>query len=294
MTAPAVAICLADTSAPSAVQSPVPQRISVDAGGRELPSAETSRPGPVQEADSPAVKAVQTPVDELPWANLEGLTPDAVQDPGTKFLDVLASPAYSGVIAYDAPGGNRIALLPVQQVEGSPTRLPVIGEIRGWYQVLLPSRSNLPSQDGPVNGTAAWVKAAEVAVQESNIEVEIDLSDTEVNVLEGDKEIGNFDVVIDGGASTVRGRTFNVAQYSTAISEQCSTEPLLVLAAQLEDSDGYLGQSTAVTAVHGFSQACREGSGYTELTPGCTILADADMAAILSLVPVGSPVTIRD
>lgn len=242
----------------------------------------------------PAKKPAQKSLEELPWANPEGIVPSAVEDPGTPFEGIIASPARSGVVVYDGPSGNHIAKLPVEQVVDSKTRLPVIDQEDGWYQVLLPSRMNLPSQRGPVNGGAAWVQTVDVTVQKSDVEVAIDLSDGEVNVLEGDKEIARFDVIIDGGAATVRGRSFNLAKYTTDISAQCSTEPLLVLAAQLEDSDGYLEQKTAMTAVHGFSRTCMEGSGYTEQTPGCTIISDSDMRTLLSLVPVGSPVTIRD
>lgn len=93
-------------------------------------------------------------------------------------------------------------------------------------------------------------------------------------------------VIRAGGRFFVRGR------YSTSLSAQCSAQPMLILSAQSESTDGYIGQRSAVQAVHAFSDECRNFSGYTQATPGCIIAEEADIPRILGLVPDGTPVTV--
>lgn len=246
-------------------------------------------------APPPQVEPAPAPIDvtDLPWSRVFDFVP-ARQDPGTKFTGRLAAAKHPGVPVHRTPDGKPIAKLPVTQLESDPGWLPIIDVQDGWLQVLLPSRINLPSEGGPVNKGTGWVAGGDMETKASTVIVTADLSADTVTVTKAGKVIAEYAIIQDGGKDTVRGRTFAVSRYKTDLSRKCSSEPMLVLAAQTEEADGYLGQDTGLNAIHGFSQTCFDLSGYTEATPGCIILSDADMRRLLKNVPDGTPVTVND
>lgn len=233
----------------------------------------------------------------LPWITAEATLPSAPWDTDTPYSGLLAAPKTDGLTVYAAPDGTAFGLLPARVIEsdGSDrTWMPVIGSTAGpWLQVLLPARRNLPSSGAPVNGATGWVHASEVLTKASAVAVDVDLTAKTITVADAGNTLAVFPVSISGGDETALGRSFVMGRYSTSLSQRCSAQPLLILSAQSESTDGYFHQATAVQAVHAFSNECRNVSGYTQRTPGCIIVKEDDMPRFLALVPDGTPVTVR-
>lgn len=85
-----------------------------------------------------------------------------------------------------------------------------------------------------------------------------------------------------------------MGRYETEALHRCSSQPLLVLSAQSEAAAGYFGRDRAVQAIHAFSEQCRTNTEFTQATPGCIVISEADVARLLTIVPDGTPVTFRD
>ncbi len=81
-----------------------------------------------------------------------------------------------GLPVYDAPGAHAPSQVFAAVDElGSPLGFLTVGHVRGWFQVLLPSRPN---------GSSAWVRAKSVTVRIPNVRVEISLAAHELRVVQ--------------------------------------------------------------------------------------------------------------
>lgn len=244
-----------------------------------------------------AVPAPAPAAATLPWITAESLVPAAPGDIDKPYSGVLAAPATDGLAVHATPGGEPFGLLPARVVasDGSDRGwMPVVGPADGeWLEVLLPARRNLPSSGRPVNGATGFVRTSDVLTKASAVTVEVDLANKTVRVADAGAIQARYPVSISGGEETARGRSFVMGRYATTISQRCSAQPMLILSAQSEGTDGYFDQVTAVQGVHAFSDHCRTISGYTQATPGCIIISEADMPRLLAIVPDGTPVTVR-
>lgn len=285
MVAPAQAPVQEASAVTEQITTPAPALASV-----AVPEAVQAAPKPGPAAD------IQTS-GPLPWITAAATLPSAPGDIDAPYSGLLAAPKTDGLAVHAAPDGRAFGLLPARVIDSDGsgrTWMPVVGPATGpWLQVLLPARRNLPSSVAPVNGATGWVLASEVLTKASSVTVEVDLTAGTITVSDGGNTLSVFPVSISGGDSTARGRSFVMGRYSTSLSQRCSAQPMLILSAQSESLDGYFGQDTAVQAIHAFSIACRDLSGYTQATPGCIIVNEADVPRILALVPDGAPVTVK-
>lgn len=249
-------------------------------------------------APEPAPAAASQAAGPLPWITADSVVPSAPGDiDTTPYSRFLAAPKTDGLTVHAAPGGPAFGILPARVVDSDGSDriwMPVIGATTGpWLQVLLPARRNLPSSQAPVNGAAGWVLASDVLTRASTVTLDVDLTARTITVADAGADLAVFQVSISGGDATARGRHFVMGRYSTSLSQRCSAQPMLILSAQSESTDGYFDQDSAIQAIHAFSNECRNISGYTQATPGCIIASEADIPRILALVPDGTPVTVR-
>ncbi|KRF05596.1 hypothetical protein ASH00_09010 [Arthrobacter sp. Soil782] len=274
-----------------AVSTAQPNNPALTAAPEVLPEPARGAPAPSSE------RTPQETTAPLRWITADAVFPAAPADNGAPYSGLLVAPKADGLLVYVSPGADAVGMIPARVIdsEGSDrTWMPAIGPIDGkWLQVLLPARRNLPSSGDPVNGATGWVLASDVLTKSSNVTVDVDLTARTITVADGAAVLDVFPVSISGGDETARGRSFVTGRYSTAISQNCSAQPMMALSAQSESVDGYIDQPTAVQAIHAFSEDCRSISGYTAATPGCIIANEWDIPRLLELVPDGTPVTVR-
>ncbi len=87
----------------------------------------------------------------------------------------------------DAPGGRRLARLPLHTEFGTPTVVAAVGERGGWLRVI---SSQLP------NGSRAWIPSSATSLIATPWRLRADLSQRLVTVYRGDRVVRQFPVAI--------------------------------------------------------------------------------------------------
>lgn len=271
---------------------------SISATSSAAMAPQTSSP-PLDQApasDQPkACPIAAEPGPDTPDATVETLVPGAVDAAGRPGNGWVAAPLRDDTVLYgDAGWCSPIATIDTISLS-DPTTLPII-ESRGEYAlVMIPSRMNLPSTGGPVNGGAAWVKASDVSIQPAQGEAVIDLPDRTVTLPSG--KVLPAEAVGDeaqGGATPV-GTFYIVSRYQPSMgtkADACYTVPVSVLSAHSDSMDSYLGGPAAI-AVHSMTKACKDEGGFAASTPGCIVLSTEDQTRFNAEMRIGSIIRIN-
>jgi lipoprotein-anchoring transpeptidase ErfK/SrfK len=217
----------------------------------------------------------------LPAATTYGTTPAAPPDlapfapePGT-----VQHPDATRVVTA-RPGGPPVAALPATQL-GSPTWVPVVQFQPEWDRVLLPTRPNR---------STGWIYLGGGGLQTafSPYQVQINLAARRLTILDDGHSLGSW-TVADGAASTPTptGRTFLLA--SLAPPHPTFSPLILPLGAHSDTLTTY-GGGPGTVALHGWPDPAVFGHTASH---GCVRVPPAALRA-LSLIPLGSPVTITN
>ncbi len=201
---------------------------------------------------------------------------------GPVLLDGVVLHPRAPVAVLSAPSGRPVAALPVTQL-GSPTWVPVLREVAGWSQVLLPSRPN---------GSTGWVASGDhsgVDLARSDAVVRIGLREARMSIERAGRELGSWPVVVGTPSTpTPAGTTFVMASVEDPGNPY--SRFLLPLGWHSDTLDRF-GGGPGTVAVHGW----RDSSVFTRrdraLSHGC-VRVPADALSVARSLPLGTPVVI--
>lgn len=186
------------------------------------------------------------------------------------------------VAVFSGPGGRALAALPSTQL-GSPTWVPVLREVGGWSQVLLPSRPN---------GSTGWVASGDhdgFDLARSDAVVRVRLRDARMSIDRDGREVGTWPVVIGAPATpTPAGTTFVMASVEDPGNDY--SRYLLPLGWHSATLDSF-GGGPGTVAVHGWKDPSIFTRRDRELSHGC-IRVPAVALSVARSLPLGTPVVI--
>ena len=249
-------------------------------GGSDLPARREAAGHPVANPPSivPAAPVSGTVLRRLPQATTDTRLLGAPVDrtPYAPATGTVAQPTRT-VPVYVRPGGSAVAALPVTQIGGSPTWLPVVATQPGWLAVLLPSKPN---------HTMGWITTLAIDQAHTEYRIEVALHRHRLTLYRNGRTAGTWPVSA-GTASTPTptGRTFLLAEvHETRAHYSPVIWPLGAHSSVLEHFAGGPG----TVAIHGWPDPAVFGHDHSN---GCVRIPDAGMRA-LAAVPLGSLVTI--
>jgi lipoprotein-anchoring transpeptidase ErfK/SrfK len=245
---------------------------------RAAPATVTPSTAPATPVQQP-MRLSSAQIARLPAATTDGTTPAAPPDPApfAPETGTVLHPQATRVV-YARPGGPPVATLPATQL-GSPTWVPVVQSRPGWDRVLLPARPNR---------STGWIYLGGGGLQiaHSSYQVQINLAAHRLTILDDGHRLGSW-TVADGaaGTPTPTGRTFLLASLAPA---HPTYSPLILPLGAHSDTLATYGGGPGTVALHGWPDAAVFGHAVSH---GCVRVPSAALGA-LSLIPLGSPVTI--
>jgi len=180
------------------------------------------------------------------------------------------------------PGGGEVARTVGSHTPfGSRTTMAVARTSGRWAAVITPF---LP------NNQLGWVRLdpKRLGAYGSNYSIEVDLSQRQASILRKGRVVRSFAVTVGAAASPTPTGHFAVTDtfrgnlnpaYGCCAAALSASQPTL--------PSGWFGGSRI--AIHGTYEALGEA-----LSHGCIRAADADVSAIVSTVPIGSPVNVHE
>lgn len=259
----------------------------------EAAAVETSAAAQPAETSAPAVAATPAAdfaVSDLPTPDMVKLLPDGLPlakiDSLKGLPGSIAIPKKNRTPVWTGPDAAEEPVLALESAYyDADGRWLVLDEKPGWVKVLIPyGRSALPSQDPDrVNGTAGWVQAKSVVLEQEKRFVVVDLSDRTLTVRHADGTDYELPTAI-GAADTPTPK--GLTQVFT-VTEAANTGLSVFLSMQSEALDGFYGNDYAATAIH-----VGEGQGEA-VSNGCLRLTNADFDRLDGIDP-GVPVLIKE
>lgn len=234
------------------------------------PTTTTTPPAPtsLQPAEPPAQRTMYTGMEAsvLP----EGMT--------------LVAMASGETTVYQAPtDSSPTTTVPATTILGTTTVLTIVeGPVDGWIRVMLPIRPN---------GSEGWVKADAVNVFVVEARIVVDLSDRALVVYEGDDVILTSPVAVGSPRNPTPTGDFFVTDSVTLSDPNSPWGPhALGLSARSDTITEYNG-GDGIIGIHGTN---RPGSIGNAASLGCVRLPNEVISQLHDLVPIGTPVQIRE
>jgi lipoprotein-anchoring transpeptidase ErfK/SrfK len=192
----------------------------------------------------------------------------------------LAARLVTPTTLYASPGGRRIARLDRQTEFRSRTVLAIARRRGPWLGVRAPQ---LP------NGRLGWIRAAGAEVLSEPRTIEVDLSARRLLVRTDGRVTGRFTVGIGKpGTPTPTGR-FAVTDRIDVTGRTAYGCCVLALTGHQPDLPQGWGGGDRI-AIHGTSAPASVGRATSS---GCMRASEATMRALMKVIPLGAPVTIR-
>ena len=223
--------------------------------------ADATKPANVTTLVASTTKATipRAPRDAEPMATTEG---DVVHPRGT-------------IPVYAEPGGRPFAKVTPNQM--GEAWFPVVDRTDGWVKVLLPSRPN---------GSAGWLKAADVEQRRSPYVVRVHVGSRELELFENGSLVGSWPVAVGAAETpTPTGRTFLLG--SIVDANQSYSPVILPLGSHSDTLDSY-GGGPGTVALHGWPDDSVFGDAVSH---GCIRVPD-DALDQLTQVPLGTLVIV--
>jgi lipoprotein-anchoring transpeptidase ErfK/SrfK len=186
------------------------------------------------------------------------------------------------LIVHRSPASSAgvVARLPAWTAFGSQRVVLALARRAGWLQVALPTRPN---------GTTGWVAAGDVRLEPVTRRILIDLRTRTLRVLAGKVVLAQSPVAVGTRANPTPRGTFYVTdrvhpddphgRYGSFALGLSAHSPTLT---EFDGSDGQV-------AIHGTNDPASIGRAVSH---GCIRVPDK-VAAVLSRIPLGTPVTVR-
>lgn len=188
---------------------------------------------------------------------------------------------------YDAPHGTPVATVPAVTLDVA-TVLPVVDRRGGWLQVLLATRSALPSQDvAQVNGRSAWIRAQDTAPSGTSWRLHLDRAALALTIDDG-ATTTTVPVKAVGAPGTPTPAVPQFVVGSQWEQPGTYTPRVLLLSSQSETIDVYdRATGTSATAIH-TSPFARTGP----ISNGCVRVAEEVLDLLWGKVPPGTVLTV--
>ncbi len=180
----------------------------------------------------------------------------------------------------DRPGGSVVTTLGTETPYGSPQTAAVVGRRGAWLEVQSPLLGN---------GREGWIRASQVSVSTTSLELRADLSRRTLQVRLGGRVLRSFPIAVGAAATpTPTGRFFLTdnlpgPRYGSVFG--CCI--LALSAIQPASVTGW--QTDGRVAIHGLVSAGQLGTGASY---GCLLARRADLEWMMHRLPLGTPITI--
>ncbi|HYN16561.1 MAG TPA: L,D-transpeptidase, partial [Actinomycetes bacterium] len=196
--------------------------------------------------------------------------------------------AATDVTVFDRPGGDGVvAVFPAKLPWGSPTPFLVRRAHRDdagvtWLSVYLPSRPN---------GSSGWVRRDQVRLRPVAYEVQVDLSSRTARLLRDGRTERSWPVGIgQSNTPTPTGRFYiTVKLRPPQISRVYGAWALGI--SGYSDVLEQFGTGDGQIALHGNADL---GDLGQEVSNGCVRMTNEIITSLATILPLGSPVTIRE
>lgn len=239
-----------------------------------LVSACTAGAGADPSASRAPVTAADNASDSAPGAIERGEVPD-----GAAYI---ARPTDLTAVL-DEPGGGQIALLEPTTQHGSPTAVAVVGQPDrrdDWIEIRLNQRPN---------GMTGWVWADDVELTWTTLRIEVDLTERELRLFDGDE------MVVRGAAAIGRPDT-PTPTGETYVSDRVATPdpttlygPFALGLAMYSDVVTEYAGGNGQVAIHGTNAPALLGRAVSH---GCARVHNDVIELLAGKVPLGTPVVI--
>ena len=246
--------------------------------------------GSDSDADDPVTVSVELPADEQ-------TTPEATEAPeaaeaveADQPLTVAVPQGYHPVVwvrtgervaMRTEPGGGDVVEMVGRRTRfGSPSVFGVEQQKDGWVGVTTPE---LP------NNQLGWMKLDpdRLSTGASQYSVEVDLSDYTATIFKAGREMRSFQVSVGAADSPTPTGKFAVTDtFRGGLSSAYGCCAVALSATQPNLPSGWLGGNRI--AIHGTDDTLGVAVSH-----GCVRAADEDVSALIDVLPLGSPVTIR-
>jgi hypothetical protein len=193
---------------------------------------------------------------------------------------LVAAPAGREVVLRAAPGGAVLARLGRQTAFGTPVALGVVARRGGWLGV---------TSDALPNGTLGWIDGRTARLTTVAASLHVQLGRRRLDVVVGGRVVRSFAVGIGTAASPTPTGRFAVAEkldgsHYGAVWGCCI---LGLTAHQPTPPSSWNRSRDYLVAIHG-------GAGIgSAVSAGCLHLDDASLRYLMRVVPVGTPVFVK-
>ena len=238
----------------------------------------------IYRADVKLAEASAEPVRAAPAIPAASPPPPVVPAPAParrRAPDLLS--VHGNVALRKRPGGDAVALVGPTTQFGSPRVLSVAARRGAWLGVVT---------DEQPNGRLAWVRDNDRALRSGRTSwsLHADISERSVELRRGPRTVKRLSVAVGtSGSPTPPGRyavTDKIAGTRYGAYYGCCI--LALTGHQTNPPPGWTGGDRL--AIHGTNAPGTIGSAASA---GCLRAADADLAVLMRLVPLGTPVFIR-
>lgn len=182
---------------------------------------------------------------------------------------------------YDAPRGNVIATQRDATEFGSPSVFAVERQTKRWFGISTPLVAN---------GSLGWIRDDTRTLRGGYIDysIDVDLSTLTASLSRDGSEIRSWPISIGAPASPTPTGTFAVTDtFRGGLNPAYGCCALAISATQSNLPSTWLGGNRI--AIHGTNSPLG-----TAVSNGCIHSADAEVAALVATVPLGTPVTIHE
>jgi lipoprotein-anchoring transpeptidase ErfK/SrfK len=198
---------------------------------------------------------------------------------------LVAAPVGDGVVLRAAPGGHVLARLGRQTVFGTPLALAVVERRGGWLGV---------TSDAVPNGTLGWIDARTARLRTVGTSLRVELARRRLDVVVGGRVVRTFAVGIGAAGSPTPTGRFAVAEKldGTHYGPVWGCCILGLTAHQPTPPSSWSTGRDYLVAIHGGAGIGGAGIGGA-VSAGCLHLDDESLRYLMRVVPVGTPVFVR-
>ncbi len=198
---------------------------------------------------------------------------------------VTALPSTTHLVAYDEPDGDIIPfefLVPNPHQFGGPMTLMVTEGQPGddWVQVQLPIRPN---------GQTGWVQSELYEISETRVRAEVNLSQHQVTVYDGEEIIAETSAVIGSPATPTPLGTFYITAKRRNPENEYFLGPWALALSAFSEVHETFGGGLPVIAIHGTHRPEQVGQARSN---GCVRVPNEVVTFLAENVPLGAPVTV--
>jgi lipoprotein-anchoring transpeptidase ErfK/SrfK len=204
--------------------------------------------------------------------------------PAPQFPAYTATAQVPQIDVHSAPNGPTTLTLTSPLPEGTPLTLLLTPSITqtggGWLQVFLPTKPN---------GSTGWIPANEVKIQGDPYRLVVNQSTHELNIYNFDNLVRSYPVAVGAPDTPTPLGTYYITELLKTTNPGVYGDYAYGLSGHsptLTDFDGY----DAEIGLHGTGDPSSIGHSVSH---GCVRLNNADVDALVPLLPLGTPIEIQ-